>query len=74
MRRQNNCFVVLGNTILPYQGEGHRHDAETEVRQGQVTDEDIPSGPHLWGPHDGDQDQGISKKPNWNINCFIIII
>ena len=64
MRRQNKCFVVLGNTILPYQGEGHRDHAEAEVRQGQVSDKDVPGGPHLWCPHDRDENQGISKKPN----------
>ena len=50
--------------ILPYQGEWHRHHAETEVRQGQVTDEDIPGGPHLGRPHDGDQDQEVTQTPN----------
>ena len=55
---------VVRNIILPYQGEWHGDHAETQVRQGQVTDEDIPGGPHLGCPHDGDEDQEISQTPN----------
>ena len=54
----------LREIILSYQREWHGDDTETEVRQGQVTDEDIPGGPHLGRPHDGDQDQEVTQTPN----------
>ena len=50
--------------VLTHQGQGHGHNTQTEVREGEVPDEDIPGCPHLRGAENGGQDQEVAQTPD----------
>lgn len=52
---------VLGQEL--HEGEGHGHQAQQEVRDGQVDDEHVPGRAHGRLPDDGHDHEGVARRP-----------